>query len=199
MTDPTASDDDWNDLARELGVDKSTPPPLPPPTVNDTPSESTEIQPGADEGTADADFATDLPDSGELEAEPSDSAIDEEFDDAEESPVGEAGAQGDAEHQLATGRKRRRRRRRRRKSGQPAEATQAGTAPVETGEDEAEELTEAEPTEESEFDAMEDMEKELVPLAAEEDTASEALRELIATWNVPSWDDIVSGLYRPER
>ncbi|MDB5309955.1 MAG: hypothetical protein JWO38_4157 [Gemmataceae bacterium] len=38
-----------------------------------------------------------------------------------------------------------------------------------------------------------------VPLAAEEDTGGEVLRDLIATWNVPSWDEIVTGLYRPER
>jgi len=43
------------------------------------------------------------------------------------------------------------------------------------------------------------VEAEPVALAAEEDTASDVLRDLIANWNVPSWDDIVSGLYRPER
>jgi hypothetical protein len=35
------------------------------------------------------------------------------------------------------------------------------------------------------------------PRAADDDTTSEVLRELIASWNVPSWDEIVSGLYRP--
>ena len=33
----------------------------------------------------------------------------------------------------------------------------------------------------------------------EEDAGGELLRELIANWNVPSWDDVVGGLYRPER
>ncbi len=28
---------------------------------------------------------------------------------------------------------------------------------------------------------------------------SEMLREIIANWDVPSWDDIVGGLYRPNR
>ena len=34
---------------------------------------------------------------------------------------------------------------------------------------------------------------------ADEDAGEELLRELIASWNVPSWDDVVGGLYRPER
>jgi hypothetical protein len=34
---------------------------------------------------------------------------------------------------------------------------------------------------------------------ADEDAGGELLRELIANWNVPSWDDVVGGLYRPER
>ncbi len=27
----------------------------------------------------------------------------------------------------------------------------------------------------------------------------EATREMIAKWNVPSWSELVAGLYRPER
>jgi len=37
------------------------------------------------------------------------------------------------------------------------------------------------------------------PLAAEEDTGGEVLREMIANWNVPSWDEVIGGLYRPDR
>ena len=34
---------------------------------------------------------------------------------------------------------------------------------------------------------------------AAEDAGGELLRELIASWNVPSWDEIVSSLHRPDR
>ena len=34
---------------------------------------------------------------------------------------------------------------------------------------------------------------------AEEETGTDVLRDLIDTWNFPSWDEIVAGLYRPER
>ena len=34
---------------------------------------------------------------------------------------------------------------------------------------------------------------------ADPDQAAEVLRDILAHWNVPSWDEIVAGLYRPER
>ena len=39
----------------------------------------------------------------------------------------------------------------------------------------------------------------MTPRVAEEDAGGELLRDLIANWDVPSWDAIVTGLYRPER
>ena len=51
----------------------------------------------------------------------------------------------------------------------------------------------------AEDEEAEEVGAEAVPLAAEEDTTGDVLRDLIANWNVPSWDDIVGGLYRPER
>ena len=82
-----------------------------------------------------------------------------------------------------------------------AVAAAPADADEEEGEGEAVAETEDEPISEAvvegdDFDA-EDLETESMPLAAEEDTASEVLRDLIATWNVPAWDDIVGGLYRP--
>jgi hypothetical protein len=213
MTDPAASDDDWNDLARELGVTKSIPPPLPEPDDREDRAEVTEPHRVPDEATRAAD-----------EVPP----IDAEFDDLEPAEVGEEYDAGEAaaeagepveagEGQPGTGRKRRRRRRRRRKGGAPAEGAAAGAA--EAGEsDEAEEEAggvtaeadepEAEPAgeiaaaeETDDFDAVgvEDVDAAREPGArmAEEETGSEVLRDLIASWNVPSWDEIVSGLYRP--
>ncbi|HSQ56260.1 MAG TPA: hypothetical protein VLM40_11015, partial [Gemmata sp.] len=37
------------------------------------------------------------------------------------------------------------------------------------------------------------------PDESSEDAGGELLRDLIATWNVPSWDEIIGGLYRPDR
>jgi len=117
------------------------------------------------------------------------------------------------EGQPGTGRKRRRRRRRRKKGGpgEPAAGETAEAAPAE--EAEAEEpvasyrgsVRTAAPRPEPEEAGFEEEAAEVgeesggVALAAEEDTGGEMLRDLIANWNVPSWDEIVGGLYRPER
>ena len=87
MSDPLDTNDDWAELARELERDK---PPAP-----------------ADVHPQDAEAA---PESAEAQG-------DEEFEDGEEVPAGEAGTEGDG---TGTGRKRRRRRRRRRKPGETA-------------------------------------------------------------------------------
>ena len=196
MSNPTSSDDDWNDLARELGVNKSAQPPEPHPAADTVERQAEAVEPHHGDSRAE--------DEGGAEGE----SADEEFEDAEEgapeanrprkarrainpAPGASAGGAGVG---------------RRKGSG----AAPGGAAPAEGGEEE----TGAEPGAESEepapepvaegdeFDAngAEDAdaeEAEPVPLAAEEDTASEVLRDLIANWNVPSWDDIVGGLYRP--
>ena len=97
----------------------------------------------------------------------------------------------------------------------PAEAgAEADAAPekaeaeLEGGEEEedAESEGEFEPTPvEGEFEdettdeVMDDDAPVQTAAEAEEDAGGELLRELIANWNVPSWDDVVTGLYRPER
>lgn len=114
---------------------------------------------------------------------------------------------GDGDGVPGTGRKRRRRRRRRRKgSAAGASEPETGTAPADAREPESgDDLAAVEyPTEHDggpdrdEPDRNEpdrnDDERE-----AGEDAGGDLLRELIANWNVPSWDEIVSGLYRPER
>ncbi len=185
MSDPLDSNDDWAELAREL--ERNTPP---------KPATPVPVEPPIAEG------ALELRDDADL-------ANDEEFADGDESDTG-TDADGEAsegtESQPGTGRKRRRRRRRRRKGGgAPAEgATATATVNAESSEITSEtEIAEAVPVADADDYAMpdselsEDFEQEPAPLNAEEDTATEVLRELIANWNVPSWDSIVSGLYRP--
>lgn len=181
MTDPLDTNDDWADLAREFNLDK---PSVPSPAPADE-----AVEPHRDTRAEEAAVS-----EGETEAE----AADEEFE-AEEAPEGEAGAEGEAP---GTGRKRRRRRRRRRKGGAPVEGAAGETDADAAPEVEAETETDAEPApvvaEESDGYAEDESEgTDAAPLAAEEDTASDVLRELIATWNVPSWGEIVDGLYRP--
>jgi hypothetical protein len=178
MTDPFA-DDSWDELNRELGVEKS-------PAQVPASQPETEIEASR--------FEEEIIDSPEAPVEDAD----DEGEEGEESE-GEAldGAEGPGGDEPAgPGRKRRRRRRRRKKGGPEGE-----------GEAEAEVVAGEETSEpargefgEPEYDTGEmDLEPAGLPLAAEEDTAGEVLRELIATWNVPSWDAIVTGLYRPER
>ena len=115
-----------------------------------------------------------------------------EADGDEEGETEPEEATGDSEGGDEEPRKRRRRRRRRKKkaAGEPSA--------VETAEDESE----AGPsTAAEEEEDQEELEEEAEPRSGEslEDTSPEAARELIRNWNVPSWDEIVSGLYRPDR
>src|SRR5687768_5210099 len=126
MNDPASPDDDWNDLARELGVSKSAKPVEPPPADTVERSHSTEdVEPhhGNEDHVEEAVVA---------EGEP-ESDADEEFEDdtGATGEAGEATAEGD---QSGTGRKRRRRRRRRKKAGTAPE----GAAAPATADDEAE-------------------------------------------------------------
>jgi hypothetical protein len=196
MTDPLDTNDDWAELARELERDK---PPSPPPPADmverQIEAEATEPHHGDPRGEEES------PAEGEPE-----SGADEEFDDADDAASVESGEPNAEGEQPGTGRKRRRRRRRRRKGGAPGEVAavlgaSSTDAPADDAEVEVVAETEDEPAGETDteldFEEAEENEGEPLPLAAEEDTASEVLRDLIATWNVPSWDDIVSGLYRP--
>ncbi|HEX4611156.1 MAG TPA: hypothetical protein VH092_23395 [Urbifossiella sp.] len=185
MTDP---DDDWGDLARELGVQKPTSPP----------AGEAHAEPIAEAADEEPEFTEGLTD----EAEAGDDT-EAEGEGAEGDAAG--GEDGGGEEQPGTGRKRRRRRRRRKKGGaEGGEAPDAGIAdePAPSYQAAARtpviapaivtppaaELPEADGGDEDEFAGP-------AP-AAEEDTAGEVLRELIATWNVPSWEEIISGLHR---
>jgi hypothetical protein len=195
MSDPARFDDDWAELARELERDKPTSPP--PQIENNLPIEK----------------ASEIEDDESLEqlAEQMD-ATDLESDDAvdggpESDNEGESGSGDD---QPGTGKKRRRRRRRRRKGG-------GNTADTGTNEDLDSEKTDSNESETQEAgfgteaaigdsdysdepaDEIADELEAVSAADAEEDSGGELLRELIANWNVPSWDDVVSGLYRPDR
>lgn len=215
MTDPFANDDPWKDLARDLGVEDATQPAARPqrPAADDPAAEPVgEERPArgfAHRPLEEEAAAEDLPppdveaegfaDAVDLDAEDGDDGEAAEGEGGEESPPGEG--------QPGTGRKRRRRRRRRKKGGAEAGAEGAPADAEAAGEPAGDFAATARATAdgfaddaEGEFDEeAEEVGAEAASLAAEEDTGSDVLRDLIATWNVPSWDDIVGGLYRPER
>jgi ribonuclease E len=215
MTDPF-DDDPWKDLARDLGVEDATQIARPPAHAAAKPEEDPEAEPVGEERPARGfahrplepePAAEELP-PPDIEAEAFTDAVDLDTDEGEEGDgevaEGEAAGEEEAppgEGQPGTGRKRRRRRRRRKKGG-PAEngAEGAATADVEPV-DETAAAEEGEPEPEPEPEGDEEAEEvgAGAALAAEEDTGSDVLRDIIATWNVPSWDEIVTGLYRPDR
>jgi hypothetical protein len=167
--------DDWAELARELARDK-------PKAVESTQSEDDRSMQEADGSVAAGELDGGSPAEGESLAS------------ADAAPDG----QGDM------GRKRRRRRRRRRRGGEESEDTK-----VEAGSEQEDETPEGESTggdfENTEAGFADDVEAESdtevlsIDSEMDEDAGEELLRELIANWNVPSWDDVVGGLYRPER
>lgn len=202
MPDSGFADDDWDELARELNVDKSPPP------QSETHTPDPELPEGDDAEPAFDENAGPLYDDGEPG---SDEAGETEADGGEGEPAREGGTGDD---QTGPGRKRRRRRRRRKKGpGQPGngEAGEAGEPGAAAEAEETDEpvaeygvavrsVSEPDAGAEEEFGAAEgEEEPDAAPLAAEEDTGGEMLRDLIANWNVPSWDAIVTGLHRPDR
>jgi hypothetical protein len=207
MSSPASGNDDWDDLARELGVSKSDPHPVPPADMVERLVEAEEVEPHHGDPRAEDDaFAAG---EAELVADETPDAQPADSPNATGEPIPAAdGEPGE--------RKRKRRRRRRRRKGAPVEGTETvATGPDDdAAEPDDDELAEsAEGADASDDDALADAAGEaaeeadgydgddsdaLQPVGAEEeDVASEALRELIATWNVPAWDEIVSGLYRP--
>jgi ribonuclease E len=201
MNDPSANDDDWNDLARELGLEKSpdrAPPPLDPIEGSDDPEAEPvgEERPAQRHEHAEPELETAYEGGEEFEDAAGEEAVEGEVEGGEEGPPGEG--------QPGTGRKRRRRRRRRKKGGGPAQPAEAGSEAAAGESDDEEVVGYGRPTgadEEVLQEAAAGEEADEVGASdgpvADEDTTSDVLRELIATWNVPSWDEIVGGLNRP--
>jgi hypothetical protein len=163
MTD-TFGDDSWDELTRELGVEKA---PAAEPAEEDPALEHDEFAEPAAEGD---DFGAGLEPEGD-------------------APDGAEAPSSDDQ----PGKKRRRRRRRRRKGPGEGEAGEEAPATAEDAPAEAE-------YSENEYETGPGSESgDLAPVlaGADEDTAGEMLRDLIANWNVPSWDAIIGGLHRP--
>ena len=195
MTDPF-SDDSWDELSRELGVEKATTPPAREPEPD----------------VPDAEFAFADDHSGiEVDSQSEDGEFDGELGDEADGDAPD-GAEASGDEQPGPGRKRRRRRRRRKKGpgaegevgeGSPTEEPvepvapprpARAPAPVRQPREESV-YVEAEAPYDSGSDELETVGN---PHAiADEDTAGEVLREMIANWNVPSWDAIITGLNRP--
>ena len=125
----------------------------------------------------------------EVEESLAESESDEDLD-----GEGEEGTDGEADGEDEGPRKRRRRRRRRKKKG----GTEGATPSTEAG-DSTEDDSETEGDSNEEQDDVEEEEAETQRGENLEDTSPEAARELIRTWNVPNWDEIIGGLYRPDR
>lgn len=194
MMNPISPDDDWNDLARELGVAKS--PPSNPSETSPAPDMAA-FPPEAElQQTSSSDEQTE-PETG-ADSEP-ELLPDEDLAEADDGTADSNAAETAEGEAPTTGRKRRRRRRRRRKGGGVTTDAAATSATASAGAEDASATDEDASLrdDESEPLATDEADEELPRFAAEEDTASEVLRELIANWNVPSWDEIVSGLYRP--
>ncbi|MBA2224994.1 hypothetical protein [Thermogemmata fonticola] len=210
--DPWAEEDEWQKLAEELGA-------LPPKTREHSPPPSAgaaasspsapEQPPHLPAETEASALAEELPDweaSEDAAAAGVSRQVLEQEEAADESAghggrAPEASPEAEEDEEDGGGRKRRRRRRRRRKGGSESaqesassNSTAAASAEVpETGE--AEELPGgASPAGAAPSAGVPDWSDTTDP-----DQAAEVLRDILAHWNVPSWDEIVAGLYRPER
>jgi ribonuclease E len=182
MTGNTDPDDGWADLARELGLEQPTRPPAP--AAEAEPEETFDAGGDAED---DSEFAAADPGTDSFQEYESDG--DAEADDgpdegADGEPTGEPGEEGPKK-------KRRRRRRRKKKGGEAGEV-----AETVAGEESEEADGEVEDAANGEME--EDDEEPATPAPVDDGGPTvEASRELIANWDVPSWEQIVAGLYRP--
>ena len=164
-------DDDspWSSLAEELGLD-STPAKSPPANLDG-------------EWVAVDEHDHDMEDTvvlAELHAEP----VCEDSEEGDETDGPENGeAPGEA------GRRKKRRRRRKKKGG--ATTAQPGETAVATDADNGEEADAYVEEEAEEYGSV-------ASVAQNPDESNDnVMRDIVATWNVPSWEQIVTGLYRP--
>lgn len=174
MAGPNDSDDGWGELLHELGIEQPQPPP---PPVEPEPVPLTLF-----EAEADDDLPAESPPADEFEpADRLDADEEMESDADTDSETAEDGEPGEPK-------KKRRRRRRRKKKG-AGEETTAEAGEVAVGEA-------AEPLDDGPFGGYD--ESSPVEPVGEELPSAEASRELIANWDVPSWETIIhTMLYRP--
>lgn len=193
----TEADDGWADLYRELGVESKPPAAKPAHAVSHAAPAPAEA-PDEEFGVVEADEPEAGFGAGAFVEEESESAASLEAGDADGDDPGEEAGVVEGEPGDAEPRKKRRRRRRRRRKGDGPEGAEGATA-GDAGES-GEVGTEGEGEYEDEPGPAETV---AAPAArthhVDEGLAPESGRELIANWNVPSWQEIVAGLYRPDR
>jgi hypothetical protein len=209
--DEWADEDEWQKLAEELGA-------LPPRHPESTPASSSASSasssstlertqyppavPATEESPSDIpDWESEEYSAAETEAGPGQPGHEAGSEQAGEGALAtptEASTETEEDEETEGGRKRRRRRRRRRKGGSetasepiPSLSTTA-TAEVPDAE-EPEEIGGSAPNFPTTANALDWSD------TTDPDQAAEILRDILAHWNVPSWDEIVAGLYRPER
>jgi hypothetical protein len=180
MSGPNDTDDGWGELARELGLEQPAPPPRP--TIRREPEPEPEP---VDDGFA-------PPTDDEFSALPADSTDEDEGEDEEGGDEEAEGAAVEGEPGEPKKKRRRRRRKKKRSSdGEPAPAPALRSdAPAEADGDTDEEGIPAYSSDDGYRSPGEPIEEEM--------PTPEAARELIANWDVPSWEMIVTTmLYRP--
>lgn len=183
MSGPNDTDDGWGELLHELGLEQ---PKRPDPVAQPAPSrlptnENPRRGPAVEEETG---FAEALEDDAEPLAEDTEPFADdsEGMEDAADGPV-ELDETGEPK------KKKRRRRRRKKKGAAPGDPAEVTAGPDESGD---------EPEDDSQPGYGEEPESEHGESIEEDAPSPEAARELIANWDVPSWETIVSTmLYRP--
>ena len=194
MNGPNDLDDGWAELARELGLEGQTPAPAPTSRRDDAP-------PSHDEAEELVEIPADEPEADEVEADDFDAGAEPDGEpEGEEDSAGEGEeAEGEGEGEATPGEpgepKKKRRRRRRRGKKKPGEAAEPVALVPADGE--SEEADEPEAEDES-ADSEEGEPTADEGLVEEEGATPAATRELIANWDVPSWETIVTTmLFRP--
>lgn len=168
MSDPKEADEGWADLARELGLEGFSSQSKEGQVQDSTDTVEESAEPDADGLAGDQD--AELPSEFDSQERP-DQQDDDEADPADDSASNdvEDGQGSDGEESDGSGKKKRRRRRRRKKKGDADKPEGAEPQPATAQ----------------------------VHTQAPEEVVHHDPSELIAKWNVPSWEEIVAGLHRP--
>jgi hypothetical protein len=169
MTSPQDPDDGWADLARELGLESPQP----------ATSRRADAPPPAE------DFFTPAADDEGEDA--LDAGAEAETEDGEGTDAPDDGSP----------KKKRRRRRRRKKRGTGEPGAEAGTEAEGDSEGESDSNLSVEDEGDAEGSDEDDTEQESEDDA--EETRPQEIDRGWANWDVPSWEEIVGGLYRPGR
>ena len=195
MNGPNDLDDGWAELARELGLEGDTartpaanrPPENPHPPEPAAEGDDDELVELPGDSPTDADVYAEA--DSDADAEPDDGEGDEQDADADDGDE----AEGEGEPTGEPGEPKKKRRRRRRRKRKPGELAGAPAAEGEAVEESAEGEEDADADEPDEPPAADES------LVEEEGATPAATRELIANWDVPSWETIVNTmLFRPQ-